>query len=272
MDPCLRRDDREGGEEEAEIVTYTINKLAKISGVTVRTLHYYDQIGLLKPSYISENGYRHYEERELLLLQQILFFRELVFPLDKIKAIIVSPDFNIVDALKDQKRMLELDQKRRGDIINTIQRTIKKLQGEIEMQDEELYGGLTREQQEEYKKEASERWGEGTVKESYRRLNQLTAEQQKVLFNEGVEVTKAIAEAAESGLAPDSDDVQALIQRHYNHINFFYTCTLEIYRGLGEMYVNDPRFTAYYEKFGPGLAQYMQKAMHFYCDQKEKKQ
>src|SRR4029078_3278488 len=121
---------------------YTVNKLAKLSGVIVRTLHFYDEIGLLKPAYYGDNNYRYYEEEQLLMLQQILFYRELNFSLNDIQKIISSDDFNKIDALISHKQILAQNLDRTKKLIKTIDQTIARLRGKITMRDEELFAGF----------------------------------------------------------------------------------------------------------------------------------
>src|SRR5277367_6632874 len=128
-------------------MAYTVQKLAKMSGVSVRTLHFYDEIGLLPPAYIEANGYRYYEEKELLLLQQILFFRELGFELKKIQKILGKGDFDKVAALHSHRKVLQTTIERTKELIKTIDKTINHLSGDRKMKDQEIYHGfLTKEQ------------------------------------------------------------------------------------------------------------------------------
>ena len=134
-------------------MAYTVKKLAKLSGISARTLHFYDEIGLLKPAYYGENNYRYYEEEQLLLLQQILFYRELGFPLRDIQRIVSSNDFDKVEALHSHKKLLcqQIDQSQQ--LVNTIEKTIARLQGKVTMNDEELYYGFDSEKQKQYEKD-----------------------------------------------------------------------------------------------------------------------
>src|SRR3984885_2850855 len=123
-------------------MAYTVKKLAKLSGVSIRTLHFYDEIELLKPAYYGENNYRYYEEEQLLMLQQILFYRELGFSLNDIQRIISSDDFNKIDALISHKQVLVGNHDRTTKLIETIDQTILHLRGKITMRDEELFVGF----------------------------------------------------------------------------------------------------------------------------------
>src|SRR3990167_1934164 len=133
-------------------MAYTVNKLAKLSGVSARTLHFYDEIGLLKPAYYGENNYRYYKEEQLLMLQQILFYRELGMPLSDIQRIISSDDFNKIEALQSHKKVLKQGLDRSQLMIKTIDKTISHLRGKDKMKDEELYYGFDSEKQKEHEK------------------------------------------------------------------------------------------------------------------------
>jgi DNA-binding transcriptional MerR regulator len=246
-------------------MSYTVNQLAKLAGISVRTLHHYDQMGILEPSRIKNNGYRFYEEKELLKLQQILFFKELDFPLIEINKIINNPYFDMEKALKDQKKLIELKKERLNSLIKTINKTIKKINKKNIMKDEELYDGLDKEKMEEYAKEAKERWGNtDAYKQSQERTKNWTKEDYRKLAEDGDKWMKNFALQMNHG--PKSKIVQELIDQHYNSLRTFYEPNLQMYRGLADMYVNDPRFTAYYEKYAKGLSRFMRDAMYEYCD------
>ncbi|HTK04670.1 MAG TPA: MerR family transcriptional regulator [Candidatus Eisenbacteria bacterium] len=246
-------------------MTYTVNKLAKIAGVSVRTLHHYDAIGLLRPERAEKNGYRLYGETELLRLQQILFFRELDFPLDEIRRVLARPDFDMRAALKDQRTLIELKKKRLDGLIGTIDRTIKRLNRNITMDDKDLYGDFSTEEMDAYAKEAKQRWGHTDAwKQSQERTKHWTKADYARIKEDGDKFMREFVTHLDEG--PTGPTVQRMIGQHYAALRTFYEPNLEMYRGLGDMYVNDPRFGAYYEKYAPGLAQFMRDAMHAFCD------
>ena len=141
-------------------MVYTVTKLAKISNVSVRTLHWYDEIGLLKPAYHGANGYRYYEEEQLLILQQILFFRELGFELKQIASVLKRSDFDRISALSSHRKVLKKNVERTKKLIKTIDKTIEHLKGIKKMKDDEIYYGFSKEKQAEYEKQIIERFGE----------------------------------------------------------------------------------------------------------------
>ncbi len=250
-------------------MTYTINKLAKMGGISVRTLHYYDEIGLLIPSYVGENGYRYYKEEELIRLQQILFFRELDFPLLQIKEMLDSPKFDPIQALKDQKKLIELEKERLNKLLQTITNSIQHMKNQTKIQDEELYGGLSKQQIEKYKEEARQKWGSEAVDQSEKRMKNWTKADSDRIAKESDEITKSIVSLMDHG--PENAEVQFHIDRYFKYMQNFYDCSYEIFRGLGNLYVEDKRFTAFYDKYHPDLAAFMQKAMAYYADTHEEK-
>lgn len=250
-------------------MSYTIHKLALLAGISTRSLRYYDQIGLLKPSSLMKNGYRLYDHQALLRLQQILFFKELEFPLEEIKKILDNPDYDQTIALKDQRRLLELKQRRLQGLVKTINTTINSMTHKTNLDDQELYTNFNEEEINQYAEEAKKRWGHTEAyKQSQERTKHWTKEDYKKIQAAGNALTTKIAEAMSKGVRDNS--VQALISEHHQGINAFYDCSLEMYQNLGQMYVDDPRFTAYYEKFAQGLALFIREAIAVYCQQQKR--
>jgi len=248
---------------------YTVKQLANLAGVTNRALHYYDEIGLLQPASYGDNGYRYYDETAVLRLQQILFYRELDIPLDQIKTLLDRPDFDLLHALEGHRRALLQRMERLTRLIETVDNTIKHVRGEKHMQQKDFYKGFDEERQKEYAREAEQRWGD-TAKRSQKRWESFSPEQKHAIMAENHAITAGGADAFDRGLPTDSPEVQAWIERWFKSINQnFYTCTLEIFAGLANMYVEDERFTATYEEIRSGMAVYMQQAMLHYCESKK---
>jgi DNA-binding transcriptional MerR regulator len=248
------------------VADYTVKQVARMAGVSVRTLHHYDQIGLLRPSSRTAAGYRLYGESDLLRLQQVLFFRELDFPLEEIRRILDHPAFDQVKALEDHRRMLQERARRLARLMTTIDRTIRRLQEENEMlTDAELYEGFSEEQIERYRRETQERYDPKLVEESHRRVSKMSKAQWKAIREEGDAVTRRMAELMEH--APGDEEVQQTIARHHAWIEQFYPASAEVYRGLGQLYVEHPEFRAFYDGYRTGLAAFMQAAMDCYCYQ-----
>lgn len=248
---------------------YTVKQLANLAGVSVRTLHHYDYVGLLSPSRQPGNGYRQYNESDLLRLQQILFFRELDFPLDEIERIMKNPAFDMTAALHDQRHLLELKRKRLTGLMKTIDKTIAKLKHNRPMTNDELYSSFTKEEAEQYATEAKERWSNtDAYKQSQERVKSLTKDDWKRIQDAGDKLMRDIVANRERGAS--SPEIQALIAQHYDGLRTFYEPNIVMYRGLADMYVGDSRFAAFYEKYSPGLALFMRDAMHAYCDAQSK--
>ena len=249
-------------------MAYTVQQLATLTGNTTRTLHHYDEIGLLKPARIQSNGYRQYDEAELLKLQQIMFFRELDFPLKDIKVIFEDPKFDMATALLEHRKLIEIKKERMTNLLNTIDKTLNKINNKKYMDDKELYDGFSKEELESWNKEAKERWGNtDQYKQSVGKYEALTKEQKLQMKKDGDALMQEIA--ANMDKDPGSPEVQALVQRHYDSLKFFYVPTLEIYRNLADMYIGyqgDERFRAYFERFNKDLPEFMHDAIFVYCD------
>lgn len=244
---------------------HTVKQLAEISGVTVRALHHYDEIGLLKPSHRTDAGYRLYEEKDLMRLQQILLYRELDFSLEDIKQILDDPEFDLKTSLSDQKLYLLEQQDRYGKLIDTIDKTIAAISGGVELvTDAELYEGFEPGQQERYEKEVREKYGDDAYEESQRNVRKMTKAEWADLKQEGIDISQGMASLMDR--EPNDPTVQALIKRHHAMIEKFYACSAERYRGLANLYVEHPEFRAHYEAYAPDLADFMKKAMDVYAD------
>jgi DNA-binding transcriptional MerR regulator len=236
-----------------------------MAGVSVRTLHHYDHIGLLEPPARTAAGYRLYGETELLRLQQILFFKELDLPLSEVRSILDDPEFDQVRALQAHRRMLEGRVERLAQLLQTVDKTIQKLtEDTMSMTDEELYEGFTKEQIERYKREAREMYDPALVEESQRRVGKMSKTQWEVVKLEGDEVTRGIAGLMDR--EPRDPEVQALIARHHAWIENFYPASADVYRGLGQLYTSHPEFRAFYDRYRPDLADFMAAAMARYAD------
>ncbi|MCA6363146.1 MAG: MerR family transcriptional regulator [Bacteroidetes bacterium] len=242
---------------------YTVKQLSVVSGVSVRTLHHYDEIGLLKPAQRTESRYRIYGREELLRLQQILFYRELGYTLQQIIGLLDDPDFDLLNSLLEQRRQLHLRDLQNTQLLITIHKTIHSLtNNQTMLTDEELYEGFTNAGA--YRQEAIEKWGHDNVTGSEEKLRKLSKESLQALYKQGETIAQAIA--ASMHLPEASDEVQQLIAQHHRHIRSFWDAREEGYRGLAEMYITDERFAAYFNRFTPGLADYMHSAMLHYCN------
>lgn len=242
-----------------------IKEVADLVGISVRTLQYYDKIGLLKPAEKSEAGYRLYTEDNLSTLQQILFFRELDFPLKRIKEIIQSPSYDQEKALKMQRDMLLERREQIDQMVQTIDKTIRHMKGEITMSKEEKFKGFDFSKN-EYEEEARERWGDEAVDRSNRAINNMTKEEQQQLGEKMNAIYRNLAAIRDQD--PDSEEAQASIEKWYHLLSKMMgrQCTPEVFKSIGQMYVYDERFTKNIDQFGEGLAKFMSEAMEIYAD------
>jgi len=246
-------------------MTYTVKQLADMSGVSVRTLHYYDEINLLNPRDYQENGYREYGDDEALRLQQILFFRELGFGLEKIGQVMNDPDFDLADALLTHRALLEDKIERIYELIDTVDKTISKIEGDTTMTNDDLYRGFDEKKQKEYEAEVAAKYGQKVVDESKARVKDFTSADWDRVQGELASIHAEIADHWDQG--PESPEVQAAIARHRAWLQTFGECNDERHRGLGEMYVADERFRTNYRKFlgHEDGAEFMRDAIIFYC-------
>ena len=244
----------------------TVKQLSKIAGVTPRTLHHYDEIGLLKPSRIGDNGYRYYGEEALLKLQQILFYRELDFPLDDIKKIMGHRDFDVVGALYSHKEALQKQAARLNRLLATVDNTINHLKGEKIMSQKNYFEGFSEEEQEKYALEAEQLYDPETVRESNRKWKSYSAAKKEAIMAEGSAVYKDMIAAMPKGAS--SNEVQAIVERWRKHMDHFWTPNLDQLLGLAIGYNDDPKFKANFDKMHPQLAEFMREAVKVYVKRK----
>ena len=241
-----------------------IREFAKLTGVSVRTLHYYDEIGLLKPSFVDEqNGYRYYDDNTLCRMQEILFYRELQFSLKDIRMILSSPDYDKQNALKEQKHLLTLKKERLERLVSALDGAMKGEKISMDIFDNSEFEA----KREEYAKEAKEKWGDtAAYKESAEKTAGYSADKWNSVNSAMDELIAEFAECRRNGFAPDSKEAQELVKRWQDFItDNYYTCTKEILAGLAEMYVSDERFMKNIDRHGDGTARFMSEAIKVYC-------
>ncbi|MEX0763518.1 MAG: MerR family transcriptional regulator [Dehalococcoidia bacterium] len=247
-------------------MTYSVKAVADMAGVSIRALHHYDQIGLLKPASVSPSGYRQYTDADLERLQQVLFFRELGFGLKEIGKIVDSPAFDRKEALTMHRRLLVEKQRRIESLIRAVDQSIDAMEGKETMDRESMFGAFDESEIEAYREEARQRWGDtDAYRESTRRAARYGKADWTAIQSESDEINRALAGLMDQD--PASRDVQEWVGKWHRLINDrFYTCPPEMFRGLGDLYVEDARFTAFYDKYKPGLAAFLRSAMHAYAD------
>jgi MerR family transcriptional regulator, thiopeptide resistance regulator len=252
-------------------MAYTVAKLAKISGVSIRTLHWYDEIGLLKPAYHGANGYRYYEEDQLLILQQILFFRELGFELKQIEAILKRSDFDRMAALSSHRRVLEKNVERTKELIKTIDKTIEHLKGIKKMKDNEIYLGFSKEKQNEYQKYLINRFGEQakvSIEETVVNFKNLSKEGFEKSTEEWDGICKDLVKQWKNQATASSSEVQKIIHRHYEWLKGYWTPERNSYASLGEQYIGFEWKKAFepYDSEHPKLAQFLAEGMKIFAE------
>jgi DNA-binding transcriptional MerR regulator len=240
----------------------TVKQLSKLAGVTPRTLHHYDEIGLLKPSRVGDNSYRYYGEEAVLQLQQILFYRELGIPLEDIKKIMGRRDFDVMGALRSHKEALQKQVTRLNRLIHTVDNTINHLKGNTIMSEKSLFEGFSEEEQEKYAAEAEELYGSESVRESNRKWKAYPAAKKEAIMAEGKAIYTDMIAAIPKGAS--SPETQAIVERWRKHLEYFWTPNLDQLLALANGYNDDPRFKANFDKLDPQLAGFIREAVQLY--------
>lgn len=251
-------------------VLYKISEIADIAKISIRTLHHYDKIDLLKPEMISPTGYRLYSDQSLETLQQILFFKEIGFSLREVKAILENPDFDRKQTLLQHKDLLKKKKERLEEMIQTIDHTIITIKGGNIMDKKEMFEGFDMSEiehyQKKYAKEAQEKYGKQMLDETLKKTDNYSKGDWKTITKNQEAIYQTLIEGMNHG--PEHPQVQKAIAEWQKFItDNFYDCTLEILRGLGDLYVQDARFTANIDKYKPGLSTFFRKAIIIYCDE-----
>ncbi len=245
----------------------TIGEVAKLARVSVRTLRHYDAVGLLTPSARSEAGYRLYAPADLERLQQILFFRELGFHLAEIRRIMADPRFDRRRALAAQRSLLAARARHLDSVVAAVDEALEALEKGTIMAADDLFSVFDDFDPRDYDDEVRQRWGDtDAYAESARRTAAYGPAEWQAIRTESDAITAAFVEALDRGLESDDPAVQAIVERHWRHLaRWFYTPTREMYAGLGDLYVGDPRFTKNIDKAHAGLAAYQRAAMRRYA-------
>ncbi len=249
--------------ESAGANSLRVGAVARMAGITVRTLHHYDQIGLLRPAGRSDAGYRRYTDADLERLQQILFYRELGFALDEIEQVMARGAASPLLHLRRQHALLLDRITRLRRMATAVEKAMEARTMGISLTPEERLEVFGDFDPEEHAAEVQERWGDSDAyRESQRRAARYTKADWARIRDEMAAITERAAAALRSGLPADATEAMDAVEAHRLQISRdFYPCSHEIHVGLAEMYVADPRFTATYEKVAPGLAQYVHDAI-----------
>jgi DNA-binding transcriptional MerR regulator len=245
------------------IVGRTVGEVARLAGVTVRTLHHYDEIGLVRPSNRTDAGYRLYEAADLERLQQVLFYRELGFGLDEIGNLMAGPNFDRGAALREQRKLLEAEAVRLGAMIRAVDAAIDAHERGITMNEQDLFEVFGDFDPREYADEARQRWGDtDAYRQSTERTSRYSKQDWREVLAEGEAVARRFAAVMLAGDAATSDAAVEAAEAHRRHIDGrFYECSPAMHSDLGQLYVSDPRFTAYWDRYAPGLAEFVRDAI-----------
>ncbi|GGN66960.1 MerR family transcriptional regulator [Oceanobacillus indicireducens] len=252
---------------------YTVQSLGRLAGVSGRTLRYYDEIGILKPARINSSGYRIYGQAEIDRLQQILFYKELGVSLNSIKDILTAPSFDGVTALKEHRQKLLEKREQLDLLIANVDKTIASKERKINMSDKEKFEGFKKKMIDEndlkYGKEIREKHGIETVEKSNKKIMNMTQEEYEAVTKLSEQLTETLSKAFKTG-DPASDIAQKAADLHKQWLTFYWSkYSKEAHAGLAQRYVDDERFTAYYDKEQPGTAAFLRDAIHIYTGMKK---
>jgi MerR family transcriptional regulator, thiopeptide resistance regulator len=241
----------------------SVGDTAALAGVTVRTLHHYDRIGLLSPSERTAAGYRRYTPSDLDRLHRVLVYRELGFPLEEVATLLDDPDADPAAHLRRQHRLLRERLERTQAMVEAVEKEMEAQQMGISLTPEERFEVFGEQDPSQYEAEAEERWGDTDAwAQSKRRTAAYTKEDWLRIRDESAGIEQRLAEALRAGVAPESERAMDVAEEHRQHIcRWFYDCPPAMHAGLGRMYVEDERFTAHYEDVAPGLAQFVSAAV-----------
>ncbi|TDC38271.1 MerR family transcriptional regulator [Micromonospora sp. 15K316] len=245
-------------------MAYTVGQVAKLAGVTVRTLHHYDEIGLLSPGGRSSTGYRRYDDADLERLQLIRYYRELGFPLDQIAGILDDPTADPAAHLRRQHELLSVRIKRLQEMVTAIEFALEARKVDIRLTPEERFEVFGDFDPEAHAEEAEQRWGGSEAyAESNRRVSRYGKDDWLRIKQENEEWGRRIVAVMSSGAPADGPEAMELAEEHRQIIGrWFYDCSYEIHTGLADLYLADERFTAHYESIAPGLTAYLSEAIH----------
>ena len=247
-------------------MSYSIGELAKLAGISTRTLRHYDAIDLLKPAYVEENGYRVYSEHEVKMLQQIMFYREFGITLEEIHAIVNSSEFDRLKALETHYQHLKSEKERISQLMNTVENTIKIYKEDLIMSKKE-FEGFKKQQikanEEKYGEEIREKYGDDVIDSSNKKFGNLTQEQYEHIEKLNEEISEALVNAVPEG-KPESAEGQRVAELHKEWLIMVWPDDLyseEAHISLAQMYTQDERFKKYYEDITEGAADYLYEAI-----------
>lgn len=250
---------------------YSIRELSNLAGVSARTLRYYDEIGLLKPLDVSEAGYRYYGEKEVELLQQILFYRERGFDLKSIQKILYQDDFDIIKALEEHLLELEGQRDYTNSLIRTVKQTILSMKGEYEMSDKEKFEAfkekIVRENEEKYGAEVRKKHGDEEMDASNKKVMNMSEKEWEHFEYLETEIRNCLKDAVTSGTPTESKEAEKIVLLHKEWLEMTWKkYTKEPHKALAAAYISDERFRMYYDKEVEGCAKFLEQAIRYWVD------
>lgn len=250
---------------------YSIRELSELAGVSARTLRYYDEIGLLRPLYVNGAGYRYYGEKELAILQQILFYRERGFDLKRVQKILYQKDFDIMNALHEHLLELEAQRKHTESLIRTVKQTILSMKGECEMSDKEKFEAfkenVIKQNEEKYGAEIRGKYGDEEVDSANQKILNMSETDWERFRNLGEEIRTRLTEAVRAGIKPESEEAKRIVILHKEWLGKTWKkYTEEAHKAIANMYIADERFKMYYDKEISGCAELLEQAIRYWVD------
>ena len=247
---------------------YSIKEMAEMAGVSARTLRYYDTIGLLKPVYTNEAGYRFYGEREVDLLQQILFYREREMDLKRIRDILYEEEFDTLAAMEDHLKVLEAQKEHIDALIYLVKRSIRSMKGEEKMTDSEKFQAfkenIVRKHEEMYGEEARKEYGDEEVDTAQQKILNMSEAEYERFQSLGNEIKERLKEAVRGGVSPESEEAGRIVTLHKEWLGMTWKkYTEEAHKAVANMYITDERFKLYYDREVPGCAEFLEKAVRY---------
>lgn len=248
-------------------MNYTIKQLADLSGISTRALRYYDEINLFKPAIVGENQYRYYSKSQLIDLKQILFFKALGLSLNEIKEMLTGDSYSQIDLLVENRNKLTEKINQLEDLVKNCQSTIQHCRGNLIMTDNEQFSGFDAEKQQVYEDYLKAKGvSQQVIDNSWKKVSKHTKQQKESLHNKCKLITKGLADCINHQLAPNSDEVQALIDQHYQWVCEYWTPNRDTYKGLAEMYGDNNEFADFYKDYHPDMIPFLQSAMIHYSE------
>jgi DNA-binding transcriptional MerR regulator len=248
---------------------YTVKKLAEFSGVSIRTLHFYDEIGLLKPAYYGSNGYRYYKEEHLLMLQQILFFRQLGLSLTEIQKVVACDDFNKIETLKSHKQALQQQQENTSKLIQTIDKTIAHLEGKQKMQEKAMFDGFEATNQAKYNEIAIAEIGDlaqTLIERRNQRIGHWQEHDWENLKQAAHDISLKLVELMQTRTPPSADVVQDVMEHLYEKMEVMYVPNKTEYLAICQLNCEHPEFRKQFDYYHETLAEYVLEAAKIFAE------